>query len=330
MSLTIIKAGILDTIQDLGRYGYGSSGINPGGAMDRYAARVANILVGNIAEEAVIEIHFPGLQILFEQNALVAITGADFGPVFNDQPVCLWQPVLIRRNTILQFLHWKQGVRCYLAVHGGFALNKWLNSYSTNLKAGAGGWNGRRLERGDSLNFGESSIYYAGLLAPGIDVKPLPWKAAIQGIYDKPNEVAFVTGNEWEILDAASKYTLLNEPYVIQSLSDRMGYHLKGTSLQVTDRRELLSSGVSFGTLQLLPNGQLIALMADHQTTGGYPRVAHIISAHLPKIAQLRPGDAIRFVMTDLAHAERLNCMQQQELKIMTRACNCNLNNMIC
>jgi antagonist of KipI len=330
MSLTIIKAGLLDTIQDLGRFGFGSWGINPGGVMDRYASQIANILVGNDVEEAVIEIHFPGPQILFEQNALITITGADFTPVLNDQPVSLAQPLLVRKNTILHFLQWKQGARCYLAVHGGLAINKWLNSYSTNTKAVAGGYNGRRLEKGDVIPFGESKIYYAGLFKNGIDLRPLHWKAVLKTMYDKLNEFFFIAGNEWEALDESSKKALQDEDFVIQSSSDRMGYQLKGPALELSTAQELLSSAVSFGNMQLLPNGQLIVLMADHQTTGGYPRIGHVISAHLPKLAQLRPGDSFRFKRTDVKTAERLYCLQQQELKILARACSCNLNKMIC
>ncbi|MBC7828102.1 MAG: biotin-dependent carboxyltransferase family protein [Chitinophagaceae bacterium] len=330
MSLTIIKAGLLDTVQDLGRSGFGSWGINPGGAMDRHASQIANILTGNEMHEALIEMHFPGPQILFEQNALISITGADFTPVLNDQPVSLWQPILVRRNTILHFSQWKQGARCYLSVHGGFAIDKWLNSYSTNTKAAAGGWRGRRLEKGDEINFGESSIYYAGFLKQGKDHQPLGWRTGVNRIYDQPNEIFFIQGHEWNQLHDISKNDLLQEDFLIHSLSDRMGYHLTGMPLTVTERRELLSSGVSFGTIQLLPNGQLIVLMADHQTTGGYPRVGHIISAHLPKLAQLRPGDHVRFSLTDIQTAEELYFSQQQDITILKRSCSCNLNKMTC
>ncbi len=330
MSLTIIKAGLLDTVQDLGRYGFGSWGINPGGTMDRYATQIANILVGNETDEAVIEMHFPGPQILFNQNALISITGADFTPVLNDQPVCLWKPILIRKNTILQFFQWKQGARCYLAIHGGLEIQKWLNSYSTNTKAGAGGWQGRRLEKGDEINLGESRMYYAGLLKEGIELQPLGWRACIRKVYEHPNEIHMITGREWDLLHNISKNDLLTEPFLIHSLSDRMGYHLKGMPLTVSDKTELLSSGVSFGTMQLLPNGQLIVLMADHQTTGGYPRIGHIITAHLPKFAQLRPGDEVRFVMTDIQAAEESFLLLQQEINILKRSCICNLNKVTC
>src|SRR5688500_17372621 len=135
MSIVIIKPGILDTIQDLGRKGQGSFGINPGGAMDRFAAQLANVLTGNPINEAVIEIHYPGPQILFEEDAMIAITGADFTAGLNDEALPSCMPVLIRKNTILQFPVSRKGARAYLAVHGGFRIDKWLNSYSTNLKA---------------------------------------------------------------------------------------------------------------------------------------------------------------------------------------------------
>ena len=330
MSLTIIKAGVLDTIQDLGRYGYGSWGVNPGGAMDRYATQVAQLLVGNETCEAAIEMHFPAPQILFNKTMLISITGGDFTPVLNDQPVSLWKPIVVRKNTILQFLQWRQGARCYLAVHGGFRIEKWLDSNSTNLKAGAGGWMGRKLEKNDEIRVGESRISYGGLLKEDIDLKCLNWRASIRIVYANANEIHFIPGNEWNILTEDSKKHLLSESFSIHSLSDRMGYHLTGIPLTVSAHSELLSSGVSFGTMQLLPGGQIIVLMADHQTTGGYPRIGHIISAHLPKFAQLRPGDAVRFVMTDIQAAEDILLSQQRELNILKRSCIRNLNKMTC
>ena len=330
MSLTIIKAGLLDTVQDLGRIGFGNWGVNPGGAMDPYAAKLSNILAGNEVHAAVIEMHFPGPQILFNQNALISITGADFTPLINDQPVSLWQPILVRKNTVLQLSQWKQGARCYLAVHGGICTPKWLGSHSTNLKVAAGGLNGRKLEKGDLLYFGESRIYHAGMLKQELDLQPLGWKACTKTQYENPNEIFFLPGHEWKLLHPISQNDFCNEPFSVHPLSDRMGYHLKGMPLTLTDNKDMLSSGVSFGTIQFLPNGQLIALMADHQTTGGYPRIAHIVTAHLPKFAQLRPGDDIRFVMTDIPTAEKMYFSQQQQICIMQRACSCNLNKMTC
>ena len=330
MAITIIKPGILDTLQDLGRYGYSHLGINPGGAMDRYAAQAANLLVGNETPVAVLEMHFPAAQILFEHNALISITGADFCPMLNDEQVPRWHPVVVRKNTILHFPKLQWGARCYLAVHGGFCVPPWLNSYSTNLKAGAGGFAGRKLEKGDELPFGENHMYISGLLKEGKDYEILRWQVATGAMYEHPNEIYIIKGQEWDQLAPQSQQDMLENNFIIHPFSDRMGYQLKGVPLQRMQRNELLSSGVSFGTVQLLPGGQMIVLMSDHQTTGGYPRLAHVISAHLPKLAQLRPSDCIQFKMTDIATAENMLMAQQQELNILRRACYERLNQVVC
>jgi antagonist of KipI len=330
MSFSIIKPGLLDTIQDMGRNGYGNWGINPGGSMDRYAAEVANLLVGNCRQEAVLEIHFPGPQILFEQNTLIAITGGDFSPTVNDEPIPRWQPVVVRKNTVLLFPSLVQGSRCYISVHGGYCMEKWLGSYSTNLKAGAGGWCGQPLKKGDELPFSENTIYFAGLLKENSNVEVLPWRVNTEKIYRCPHEMAFIPGNEWNLLSAGSKNNFLESGFLINPSSDRMGYQLKGPALTMVKQEELVSSAVSFGTVQLLPDGQLIILMADHQTTGGYPRIAHVVSAHLPKLAQLRPADTIQFKMMDNAKAEELLMWQQKELHILQRACRDHLNELVC
>lgn len=330
MSFSIIRAGLLDTIQDLGRNGYGDWGINTGGAMDRYAAQVANLLVGNCEKEAVIEIHFPGPQILFEQNTLIAITGGDFSPMVNDEVIPRWQPVVVRKNTILHFPSLQQGGRCYISVHGGFCMKKWLNSYSTNLKAATGGWGGQPLKKGDELPFKENTIYFAGLLKEESNFEILPWRVNTEKLYRFPHEIGFIPGKEWQSLSAASRDSFLENNFLIHPSSDRMGYQLKGSPMLLEKEEELISSAVSFGTVQLLPDGQLVVLMADHQTTGGYPRIAHVVSAHLPKLAQLRPSDCIQFKMMDNGSAEELLMAQKKELHILQRACMDHLNEMVC
>jgi antagonist of KipI len=326
MAFSIIKPGLLDTIQDLGRQGFGNWGVNPGGAMDIYAAQVANLLVGNGQHEAVIEIHFPGPQILFEQNTLIAITGADFSPTVNDEVIPRWQPVVVRKNTVLHFPSLVQGGRCYLSVHGGYCLKKWLNSYSTSLKAGVG----MQLKKGDELPFNESTIYFAGLLKEESNFETLPWRVNTEKIYQHPHEIGVIPGHEWTFLSAGARESFAEDNYIIHPSSDRMGYQLSGAPLLLERPVELVSSAVSFGTVQLLPGGQLIVLMADHQTTGGYPRIAHVVSAHLPKLAQLRPSDTIQFKLMDLESAEQLLVLRQKELHILQRSCMDHLNEMVC
>jgi len=330
MSLLIIKPGLLDTIQDLGRHGYAKWGINPGGVMDSFAAQVANMLVGNCLPEAVIEIHFPGPQILFEQNALISITGGDFSPILNDEPIPSWQPVVVRKNTLLQFNKLNSGARVYLAVHGGFAIPKWFESYSTNIKAEAGGLEGRKLKKGDELFFRESKMYVGGFFKSDCSYETFPWKTNIERNYRHPHEIFFIPGNEWDLLQSQSQEELVKNNFIVHPFSDRMGYQLKGALLELKEKIDLVSSAVNFGTMQLLATGPLMILMADHQTTGGYPRIGHVITAHQSKLSQLRPSDSIHFHMIDIATAEDLLCSQQQDLQILQRGCMENLNKLVC
>jgi antagonist of KipI len=297
MSITIMKAGIMDSLQDEGRYGFASLGINPGGVMDRFAAASANFLVGNPKDTAVIELHFPAMQALFRQDALIAICGADFMPTCHDEELPSWQPVMVKRNALLHFQKWRWGARAYLAVHGGFDEAMWLNSHSTNLKAGAGGHAGRALAKDDVLRLRKSQADICRALN-GCDCRVLHWGVQDRNIYADQEQLKILPGPEWGLLDDASKKLLLNNVFTIAPNSDRMGYRMSGEALKSTHSTEMLSSGVNAGTIQLLPDGQLMILMADHQTTGGYPRVANVIGAHLPKLAQLPPSGEVRFELT--------------------------------
>lgn len=311
MSLQIIKPGLLDTIQDTGRYGFQHLGINPTGVMDPFSAQLANALLGKDLNSAVIEMHFPAAHILFEEETIICLTGADFSPTINRRTLPLGQPVAIPKNSILQFEKKIAGARCYLSVIHHLALDKWLNSYSTHLIAAAGGFNGRPLKKGDTITFTNNLV-----IKNSHGNKPftlLPWKATENISLKK--EIRFITGNEWDWLTENSTKKFTGNKYHISNNSNRMGYRLKGNALRVKEDRQLISSGVTFGTIQLLPDGQLIVLMADHQTTGGYPRIAHVISADLPLLAQSNAGDEIRFSEVEHSIAEQALLKQLRELR---------------
>jgi len=317
---------MLDSIQDSGRFGYQQFGINPGGAMDKYAATIANILVGNSTDEAVIEMHFPAPAIFFDQPAMIALCGADFSANINGAPIPLNHAVIINNNTTLQFLTPKNKSRCYLAVKGGVKISKWLNSYSTNLVAEAGGFSGRKLLKDDMLELNNNNTY---ILNDTDDFKILPWGANEDfGIQNK-EEFLVMPGSEWDWLDKASQEKFLKNPFFISHNSDRMGYRLASEPLHSATKTELVSSAVNFGTIQLLPDGQLIILMADHQTTGGYPRLGNIISAQLSMLAQMKAGDKLQFKFTDHQAAENLILKRQQHLTQLEIACKLRLENYI-
>jgi len=290
--------------------------------MDRFSAQVVNMLVGNEIDEPIIEMHFPPSIFLFEVETLIALGGADFGAAINGDDIPLWQPLIVAKNSILQFQKWKEGARCYLAIREELKLEKWLNSYTTNVKAGAGGMAGRSLQKNDVILYKEKNGY--SHLLNSNDLVVLPWKADIAWSDAPVDRITVVAGNEWDWLTEHSRDKFLKTSFAIDSLADRMGYRIRGT-LDAKKNGELVSSAVSFGTIQLLPNGELIVLMADHQTTGGYPRIAHVLSVHLPVLAQKRPGDLISFRMTDQEHAEDLLMRQQQHLLQLQIACKFRL-----
>lgn len=317
MSLVITRHGILDTIQDTGRPGFAKWGINPGGSMDRYASRIANALVGNPAGAALLELHFPACSISFTEHVLISLTGADFEPVSGNVRIPLWKPVLVPAGSMISFPKKTWGERCYMAVRGEIGSEKWLGSYSTNLKVAAGGNHGKRLRNGDEL-----FITGNPFAAVAMDqIRVLPWSVNSADVYD-PGALFFIPGQEWEWLSEPSQQQIdgLTE-FVIDKSSDRMGYALRHEPLIFKVRQEMISSGVTFGTIQALPDGRLMILMADHQTTGGYPRIGNIISAHLPKLAQRGANEKI--VLKKISHerAEKMLISLEHEIRVIRESC---------
>lgn len=302
MALLIHKPGILTTVQDLGRTGYRSQGINPNGAMDRTAARLINTLLGNDEDEAVLEMHFPAAELEIDAECSVAIGGADFSATLNDQLIRNWSSFTAHRGD-LQFTKPVSGTRSYLAVAGGFAIDEWLGSRSTNLIAGGGGYGGRKLNAGDRIE----------LRAPRT-VKPHSIGPSLIQKYSRFPTVRVVPSGEFGLLTAISERSFLNDGFTVSMDSNRMGYRLSGLPLHLLHRKEMVSSGVTFGTIQLLPDGQLIVLMADHQTAGGYPRIANVISADLPLLAQLGPNDGVSFHMVRIEEAESTSGVFERDL----------------
>ncbi len=326
MSLRITKHGLLDTIQDGGRYGYQHLGINPGGAMDCVAMRVANMLVGNDPAEAVIEMHFPAAEVQFEQTVLIALAGADLSAKINGEEMPLLHPVMIQKGSTLRFGKQQTGARIYLAVQGGFIANNWLQSCSTNLKVKAGGYKGRALQKNDQLIFKEEQEYAFINKKHAFEI--FPWQAKVSDLYHA-GAFRFIAGAEYELLNDASKQQLQTGSFIIKRESDRMGYRLQGEALQLVIQKEMISTAVTRGTIQLLPDGQLIILMADHQTTGGYPRVGHFISADISSLAQMRPGEKFSLQQVSIAEAEKAIYEQEMNLQQLQNACNFRLKDFL-
>lgn len=315
MGFLIEKPGILTTIQDLGRVGFRRFGINPNGAMDRTAVRLINMLVGNDENEADIEMHFPPAQITFESDAIFALGGADFGAELDSEPIENWRPVFAPRASTLRFTQKISGHRAYLAVKGGLKIEQWLGSSSTNLTANIGGMEGRKLIAGDRLELRQTPT------RPQRDISHVQVSASLLPFYSRFPTVRIVAGAEYQLLSDIGRKLLTGQDFSISNASDRMGFRLSGEPISLREPLELLSSAVNFGTIQLLPDGQLIMLMADHQTTGGYPRIAHVISQDLPLMAQLGPGDKVGFHLIESPQAEQLAVDFERELRFFRVGC---------
>lgn len=325
MSLRIIKSGILDTIQDLGRLRWQHLGINPGGAMDCFSAQLSNALLGKDLKSAVMELHFPASEILFQKENIICIAGADFSPTINDQSIPLHHPVAVNKNSVLKFQQLHAGARCYVSFLNDLKIAKWLNSYSTNVKAAAGGFRGRALLKDDEVEF-ENEISVSKFFY-GKEFIILPWKA--QDVVDTRKEIEFIIGSEWFCLTKEAQQNFQEHWFQITNEADRMGFRFSGQKLETQNDEQLVSSAVSFGTIQLLPNGQFIILMADHQTTGGYPKIAHVISAHLPILSQKKPNDVIRFQITSLEEAQKKIINQKKYLHQLQIACKFRMEELI-
>lgn len=322
MSIKIIKPAVMTTLVGEGREGFRSLGIGPGGAMDYFAMKTANFLAGN-DQEAVLEFGYSSAEMLFQENSLISITGRGFEAFADDEAITSWKPLKINGGSILKLKKKSGGAWAYLAVHGGWRANEWLNYVTTNLHAKAGGFNGRILEKGDVLETNESKTWTgnSGALPWGISTNEL------DEVYSPASFIRCITSAESHLLSAGSKEKFGSVEFVMTSQSNRMGYRLSGEPLSLGERTELVSSPVDFGTIQLLPDGNLIALMADHQTTGGYPRIASVVKADLPKLAQTMPGEKINFKMISFHEAETLLFSREGKMNDLRRACHSRMAN---
>ena len=301
--MRILEGGLLTTVQDLGRSGYQKIGVTPGGAMDTFSLRVANILVGNPETAAGLEITLKGPAIEFTSDALIALTGADLSSKVADMSIPRGRAVAARRGSVLTYGRAVSGCRAYLAVAGGIDVPIVMESRSTHLRAQIGGHDGRALRAGDELPIGTASTLVTTTIRDALsDDGPLPFALSDRYMDEsdprltaRTDAVRAVPGLHFEELDKAAKRDLLSATFQVSTEADRMGYRLAGARLSSTRAQDLVSSAVTLGAVQLPPGGEPIVLMADRQTTGGYPVIAHVIMADISVVAQKLPGDELTF-----------------------------------
>ena len=302
MSLRVLRAGLLTTVQDLGRTGFQQYGVIVSGVMDPLSLRIANLLVGNPQQAAGMEITLMGPTLLFEHDSLIAITGADLSPRINQQVVPAWRPVWVSAGSQLDFGAPVFGCRACLAIAGGIDVPLVMNSRSTCLPAKLGGYRGRSLLDDDCISVGFASpqaIQRMSQLAEAVSTQSMSSVAWFAGIdlanYAKEPTIRVIPGSHYDWFTAASQKTFFSQAFCISPQSDRMGFRLSGPVLQQQKPRELLSEAVTFGTIQVPADGHPIILMADRPTTGGYAKIAQVIAVDLPVLAQMKPGSKVRF-----------------------------------
>jgi antagonist of KipI len=309
VSVRIVTGGLQTTVQDLGRVGHQSEGVPVGGAMDRIALRLGNILVGNDERCAGLEAALIGPALNFDQDTLIAVAGADLEPSVDGNAIPMWHPVWVERGMTLRFGRARVGCRTYVAVGGGVDVAPVFGSRSTYLRASFGGLEGRALKSGDLLHCGMpsrlSERICESLSVPGRRVNVGRWSigTSVRGAYGDDIVARVIAGAHLDALSEVAREVFFAATFRVSASSDRMGYRLDGTELSLQEPLELLSEGTVFGTVQLPPGGMPIVLMADAQTTGGYPRIAEVATADLPLVAQLKPGDRLRFRLVSLEEA---------------------------
>lgn len=286
--MRILIADALASIQDSGRFGYRSMGVGRNGVMDSWALQTGNALLKNDLNEPAIEVALGNLTIKFEEDVSFCITGALYEAYLDDKRIsCYWR-VNAQAGQTVKLLRPLQGMYSYLCVHGGFDIEPILHSTSTNLKAGFGGFEGRYLEIDDILKIRTASTL------PVIGVARLAPSQTIR----------VIKSSEYECFTASSKHAFESQEWKLQSSSNRMGYRLVGASpLEFIESTEMSSHGVDIGMIQVPPQGHPIVLMADAQTTGGYPKIATVINADIGLMAQIRFGKTCQFVVIDLEQA---------------------------
>jgi antagonist of KipI len=304
--ITILRASPLTTVQDLGRWHHRHAGIAASGALDLHAARVANLLVGNREESALLETTFGPTRLRFADERMIAWCGAECTARIGKTEVPPGRAARVFPGDELEIGAPRRGCRAWLAIAGEIDVPLVLGSRATDLRGEFGGLDGRALRDGDELPL---APFTSGLM---ISERIAPWSAPTEWTQTASRHpvLRVLPGTDWEEFAPG----LLQEIYTVSAKADRMGARLTGRRLQRTNDVELISEGVAPGTIQVANDGQPILLLGDCQTIGGYPKIAHVITVDLPLAAQLRPNDEVRFQSVSAEEAREIFLIRENDL----------------
>ena len=320
--MNILYPGPLSAVQDMGRAGHAAQGYPECGACDKYALALGNLLCGNPETAAAIEMTLAGATVQFEQDAVIALTGAACTPTLSNQPVPLYTPVRVRAGDTLETGAFSAGLRGYLCVQGGIDTPPVLGSRSTDTKCRIGGHDGRALQKGDTLPIGKAPAGYDlnRAMRAARTLAEKPWllrpRTAHAWLGDQVIPLLrAVPGPQDDAFTPEGLRAFFSGLYAVTPDSNRMGVKLSGPAAETKHGSDILSDGIVEGSVQISANGQPILMLADHQTTGGYAKIATVIAPDLSAAAQLRPGEAVAFRPVDVQTAVRLCRETAQQLQ---------------
>lgn len=316
MGIRILKGGMMTTVQDLGRTGYQSQGFSVAGVMDVRSFKIANLLLDNPENEAVLEFTLIGPTLEFTSATIIAITGGDFQPTINGEPAPMYTAIYMNKGDILKFGSARTGSRGYIAFSSYLDIPVVMGSRCTNMKSKIGGFKGRKLQAGDYMNFRIKRRYLPFFLSRKLE----PDK------FDQDSEtLRVIMGPQDSKFSKQGIETFLNSEYTVTSEFDRMGCRLDGAFIAPKESSDIISDGIAFGSIQVPAHGKPIILLADRQTTGGYAKIATVTSVDIPKIVQRKTDHKIRFKAITVQEAQELYMKEQKELdkmrKIIHRPC---------
>lgn len=315
MSIFVKKPGLSTTVQDLGRTGYLSSGFSPNGVMDKHAARIANILVGNKQDASLLEFVLAGPTLRFTKQSFIALAGADFHATVNGVRAPLNRAIEVPAGAVLDCPAAHEGMFGYLAfAGGGLDVPCVMGSASTNLKCAIGGWHGRALAYGDCIPLVSSPAFL-----PNLPLRVAPAEKQPSG-QTEPVVLHVVPGPQEDLFTEQGVATFYGQRFCTTSQSDRMGYRLDGPAIETEHGSDIASDGIAFGAVQVPAHGRPIIMLADRQTTGGYAKIGTIASVDIPKLVQCRPGREIRFERISVQEAQAAYRKEEQALQTLESA----------
>lgn len=310
MSIFLLNAGVLTTVQDRGRMGHQRYGFHASGAMDKHAFKIANALLGNDPNAAMLEFAIMGPEIRFERDTVIALTGADFAPTLNGEPIPMYRAVQCYENDVLKLNFSKDGVWGYLGLAGGVDVPLVMSSRSTDMKSEIGGFLGRKLLTEDRVELMK--------LVPRIP--NMEKRVATQPTFKRDiTKIRVVMGPQDDYFTEEGIHNFLSQEYTITPDCDRMGYKVNGSiPLEHNEKgADIISDGIAYGSIQVPAQGQLIVLLADRQTTGGYTKIATLASCDIPEFVQRRPGDKIQFVAVTPEEAQQAYLAETREIEAL-------------